>query len=442
MRFHPHTEGDLAAMLKVIGVADVAALFRSIPSDLQLNRPLAIPQAHTEAELLQHLESLSERPKDWISFLGAGAGFHDVPAVVDSILRRSEFYTSYTPYQPEISQGTLQVVFEFQTMVSELFGLQVANASMYDGASALAEALLMALRIGQGRGKVLFASSVHPEYQAVSRTFLKTQSARLEAVPFEQDGTLSMDALHQHLDPQTAAVVIQTPNFLGTLEDIARIADDAHAVGALCIVVVTETLALGLIEAPGKLGADIVVGEGLSLLGGPHFGGPAVGLFAAKESFLRQMPGRLCGEAIDQEGTKGYVLTLSTREQHIRRDKATSNICTNQGLIALAYAIHLALLGPAGLRELALQNLAQSHALQEALEKNGIARAFTGPTFNEFVVYVPNAKKRLKQAHAQHITPGLLLGEFYPDLQDHLLICANETHTPAQFARLVDALTR
>jgi glycine dehydrogenase subunit 1 len=434
MRYHPHTERDVTAMLEACGASTVADLFRTIPRELHLARALEIPPALSEPEMLRVLRDRAARP-ELVSFLGAGSNHHYVPSTVDSILRRSEFYTSYTPYQPEISQGTLQAIFEFQTMVSELFGLPVANASMYDGASALAEAVLMALRLQKGRTRVVIADSVHPDYRRTIATYLSSMDAQIAHAPFSPAGTVELPAL----GADVACVVVQSPNFFGGIEDLKTLADAAHAAGALFLVSVTDTAALGLLAAPGALGADIVTGEGFSLCGGPSFGGPAVGLFAARAEYLRQMPGRLCGEARDQDGERGYVLTLSTREQHIRREKATSNICTNQGLIALAYSIHLALLGPQGLKQLAEHNLALCTALAERLEKSGFLH-FRAPFFNELAVHVPNARAKHAAAVKQGVVAGLLLDRFYPQLENTLLLSVNELHTSADIDRLVEVL--
>lgn len=437
MRYHPHTEADITAMLKTVGVSSVPALFNSIPNELRLQRRLDIPAGMPESEMNRHMRDLSDMRPKTLSFLGAGANHHFVPSVVDSLLRRSEFYTSYTPYQPEITQGTLQAIFEFQTMTSELFGLPVANASMYDGASALAEAVLMTLRIQKGRSRIVMHESVHPDYRDTVRTYLSSQDTTIVEPVSAADG--SSGAVE--VTKETACVVLQTPNFFGIVEDVASAAKAAHAEGAILIVVVPETLALGLIEAPGKLGADVVVGEGFSMVGGPSFGGPAVGMFAAKEEYLRQLPGRLVGEAKDKNGERGYVLTLSTREQHIRRDKATSNICTNQGLIALGYAIHLALLGPLGLRDLAEHNLSVAHELLARLEKRGVKRKFSGAFFNEFAVQVPNASTKLAAALKQGVVAGLSLDRFYPAHKDTVLVCVNESHNAADLDRLAEALS-
>ena len=439
MRFHPHTELDVAAMLAACGASSVRDLFRTIPQELQLARALEIPAAMSEPEMLRTLRGMAARP-EVVSFLGAGSNHHYVPTTVDSILRRSEFYTSYTPYQPEISQGTLQAIFEFQTMVSELFGLPIANASMYDGASSLAEAVLMALRLrgtakDGGRSRVVVADSVHPDYRRTIQTYLSSMDVQIVGAAFGPTGVVDLP----ELGADVACVVVQSPNFFGCIEDLKALADRVHAAGALFLVSVTDTAALGLLEAPGALGADVVTGEGFSMCGGPSFGGPAVGLFAAREEYLRQLPGRLCGEARDQDGERGYVLTLSTREQHIRRDKATSNICTNQGLIALAYSIHLALLGPQGLKQLAEHNLALCTALAERLTKAGMLR-FNAPFFNEIAVHVPNARAKHAAAVKKGVVAGLLVERYYPQLKDTLLLSVNELHTSADLDRLVEVL--
>src|SRR5690606_37636469 len=338
MRYIPNSPEEREEMMAEIGVTDVAELFRSIPSNVQLGRRLEITEPLAEPEVIASLEAMASKntAASKPSFLGAGFYSHFSPTIVDHLIQRSEFFTSYTPYQPEISQGTLQYIFEFQTLICQLTGMEVANASMYDGSTAMAEAYLMAQRVTR-RDKILVAESVHPECREVARTYTQHGDADISTISFdEKPGTIGDIA---GLDDKTAAVVVQSPNFFGCVEDLKAIADKAHAVGALLVVVVTEAISLGLLRSPGECGADIVVGEGQSFGIPMSFGGPHVGLFATQEKYIRQMPGRLCGVAYDKDGNRGFVLTLSTREQHIRREKATSNICTNQGLIALAATI-------------------------------------------------------------------------------------------------------
>jgi glycine dehydrogenase subunit 1 len=438
MRYLPHTPDDVQAMLAVAGAPSVDALFTSIPEAVRLDRPLALPEPMHEAELMAELESLAVRNDVSAPFLGAGAYPHHVPPIVDQLLLRSEFYTAYTPYQPEIAQGTLQVIFEFQTMVAMLTGTEVANASMYDGATAAAEAALMALRLSKGSRRVVVARSLHPEYRKTIRTYLKNAGAEYVETGFGRDGRVDGAGLRASLEGGAAAVIAGYPNFFGVVEDLPALAAAAHAKGALLVSVTSEALSLGLLQAPGALGADLCVGEMQSFGNGPSFGGPGLGFFAAKEEFVRAMPGRLCGATVDRNGRRGFVLTLSTREQHIRREKATSNICTNHGLCALAASIHLACLGKNGLRELALVNYRRARYLRESLAKHGLKLAFTGPTFNEFVVDVPDAAAAQARARKAGIVAGLAVGAEYPELKEGLLLCVTELHAPAR----IDALAR
>jgi glycine dehydrogenase subunit 1 len=384
------------------------------------------------------LNTASRRP----SFLGAGAYSHYSPTIVDHLIQRSEFFTAYTPYQPEISQGTLQVIFEFQTLVCQLTGMDVANASMYDGSTGLAEAVLMAERITR-RKKVIAASSVHPEYLEVANTYVQHYGIELEQLAFDAGtGQLSADALAR-LDDQTAALVVQSPNFFGCIEDIKALADRAHAVGALLIVAVTEAISFGLLRSPGACGADIVVAEGQSFGIPLSFGGPYLGLFATREKYARQIPGRLVGEAFDKEGRRGFVLTLATREQHIRREKATSNICTNEGLIALAATIYLETMGRRGLQEVASQCAQKAaHTARRISELEGFSLPFAAPRFNEFVVRAPvEAEDLLKRlATEKQLTGGLALSRYYKDRQHDLLVCVTETNTRAEIDALVEGL--
>ena len=364
MRYLPIGAADKAAMLDVIGVGAVDDLFRTVPSAVYRNGDSGLPDHQPEFMVEAHMRALAARNHaggDGPFFLGAGAYRHHVPASVDHLIQRSEWLTAYTPYQPEISQGTLQMLFEFQTQVAGLTGMEVANASMYDGSTGTAEAALMARRLTR-RKKIILSGGLHPHYRDVVRTYAGDAELTCLSPSPEGQGDIT-----DHLDDKTAAIIVQTPDFYGHLRDVKKLGDAAHAVGALLIVVVTEIVSLGLIEAPGALGADIVVAEGQSLGNALNFGGPYVGLFATREKFIRQMPGRVAGETVDAAGRRGFVLTLSTREQHIRREKATSNICTNSGLGALAFSIHLSLLGMAGLTQLARLNHARAIALQRRL---------------------------------------------------------------------------
>jgi glycine dehydrogenase subunit 1 len=440
MRYHPHTPDDVSAMLSAIGADSIDALFTSIAPEVRLNRALNLPEPLDEAQLMEELEALASKNTPGVAFLGAGAYPHHVPPIVDQLLLRSEFYTAYTPYQPEMSQGTLQAIFEYQTLVTLLTGTEVANASMYDGATGAAEAALMALRLGKTRRKILVGRNVHPAYRDVLKTYLATAAAELVEVPYGADGRLDLAALRDALNESVAAVITGYPNFFGVVEDLPAIAAATHAKGAILISATTESLAFGLVQGPGSLGADIVVGEMQSFGNGPSYGGPGLGFFATKEDLIRQMPGRLCGATVDTSGKRGFVLTLSTREQHIRRERATSNICTNHGLNALAAAIHLSLLGKSGLRKLALLNYQRARYLRETLAAKGLKTVFSGPTFNEFVVRVPNADEAFKRAQKRGMVAGLRLGADYPELADTLLLCVTELHSKERIDALVGAL--
>ncbi|MBI4515338.1 MAG: aminomethyl-transferring glycine dehydrogenase subunit GcvPA [Deltaproteobacteria bacterium] len=444
MRFIPHTPDDIRAMLEVVGVGSVAELFADVPAELRARAQVNLPPGVAEAAVRARLEALAARcpGAHWLSFLGAGAYAHTVPAVVDHILQRAEFYSAYTPYQPEVSQGTLQAIFEFQSLVAMLFDQEVANASMYDGASAAAEAVLMALRVRPKRRRVLVSRALHPQYRQVIATYLAGASeAEVVEIGFDASGTIARAALAGALDDRTAAVVVGYPNFFGVLEPLEEIATAAHAQGALVISATPETLALGAVKAPGSGGVDITVGEGQSLGGTLSYGGPGVGLFATRAEHVRLMPGRLVGETVDGGGRRGYVLTLATREQHIRREKATSNICTNQGLMALAVTVHLAAVGRAGLRALALANVKRAHAAATALCAGGRwRRRFSGPVFNEFVLAGSAAGAAVAAAQAHGVLAGLPLHAWYPELEDCFLVCATEMHSEADIARLVEVL--
>ena len=440
----PHTEEDIRQMLKAVGVSSVDALFEGIPGEVRLQRPLELPAPLAESDLLRDMKRLAGRNatvESHVSFLGGGAYNHFIPAVVDHLVSRSEFTTAYTPYQPEISQGTLQAIFEFQTMICQLTGMDVANASMYDGASACAEAVLMAMRATRRR-RVLMSQALHPHYRETVRTYCQCLDVDLVEVPWDEAGKASPQALDDLLDGETAALVTGYPNFFGVIEDVAALAGPAHEAGARLVVAVPEPVALGLLKAPGALGADIVVGEGQSFGIPLSFGGPSLGFFACRQQDLRSMPGRLVGETADGQGRRGYVLTLSTREQHIRREKATSNICSNQGLCALTATIWLALLGKKGIRELAHQNLSKTaYARGQIAALPGFTLPFTGPVFNEFVVKVPGkAQTLLDRLAGQGILGGIALTSWYDGMDDFLLICVTEQNSRAQIDALVAAL--
>src|SRR6266545_3716419 len=426
-------------MLHHVGLNSAAELFDSIPEELRLSRNLNTTNALSEIELLSGFECMAARnpAARRASFLGAGAYSHYIPTVVDHLISRSEFFTAYTPYQPEISQGTLQTIFEFQTLICQLTGMEVANASMYDGSTALAEAVLMAERITR-RSKVIACGAVHPEYLEVVNTYVQHAGIELVRAPVDSETGQASDPKNL-LDDKTAAVVVQSPNFFGCIEDVTALAEKAHAVGALLIVAITESISLGLLKSPGACGADIVVAEGQSFGIPLSFGGPYVGLFATREKYARQIPGRLVGEAYDQEGRRGFVLTLATREQHIRREKATSNICTNEGLIALAATVYLETMGRRGLQEVATQCARKAaYAARTISGIKGFSLPFTGPHFNEFVVRAPIAAETLlsRLAAEKNINGGLALSRYFPDQNNDLLICVTETNSRVE----IDAL--
>jgi glycine dehydrogenase subunit 1 len=443
MRYIPNSPEERAEMLASIGLSDASELFRTIPADVQLNRTLNITDPLAEPEVIGAMEAMAAKNTAATkpSFLGAGVYHHYSPTIVDHLIQRSEFFTSYTPYQPEISQGTLQYIFEFQTLVCQLTGMEVANASMYDGSTSMAEAYLMAQRVTR-RDKIVVAQSVHPEYREVAATYGQHGDAEIVEVGFDETGRVTgLEAL----DDKTAALVVQSPNFFGCVEDLKALADAAHAVGALFVVVVTEAISFGLLKSPGECGADIVVGEGQSWGISMNFGGPHVGLFATREKYVRQMPGRLCGVAYDKNGNRGFVLTLSTREQHIRREKATSNICTNQGLIALAATIYMETMGRKGLQEVAVQNAQKAaYAKKRIAEIEGFSIPFSAPTFNEFVVRGPKSAVEIleKLRTGNGIIGGLALSKYYSGRDDEFLVCVTETASRASIDGLVEALTQ
>jgi len=408
-------------MLTAIGLKSEEDLVSYLPDDVLFKRGLAIPDGQSEYEIVEYFKQRAgENSLGYASFLGAGVYNHYRPVVVDTIVSRGEFLTAYTPYQPEISQGTLTSIFEFQTMVCQLTGMEVANASMYDGSSAVPEAAMMAVRI-MHRDKVLVARTVHPEYREVLATYTKHQGIPIDEIGYEKSGRLDLDDLRGKLDDTVAAVIVQTPNFFGLLEQLPELKQVVSANGALLVVVFTEAVALGLIEPPSE--ADIVVGELQSFALSPSYGGPYVGIIATRDRYIRQIPGRLVGETTDAEGRRAFCLTLATREQHIRREKATSNICTNQALLALMATVFMSLYGKEGLRELAKQNLSKAHYLA-----NQLPLRFEGPFFNEFVVSTNG--KSPDQINAslleKNIIGGLALGRFYPELKDCMLLCATE----------------
>ncbi len=429
-------------MLSMLGLGSASELFRTIPEDVQLGRELKITDPLAEPEVIAAMEEMAARNTAATkpSFLGAGVYSHFSPTVVDHLIQRSEFFTSYTPYQPEISQGTLQYIFEFQTLICQLTGMEVANASMYDGSTAMAEAYLMAQRVTR-RDKIVVAKSVHPEYRAVAVTY--AQHGDTEIVEIGYDEATGRVAGLEALDDKTAALVVQSPNFFGSVEDLKSLAEAAHAVGALLVVTVTEAISFGLLKTPGECGADIVVGEGQSFGIPMSFGGPHLGLFATREKYVRSMPGRLCGVAYDKDGNRGFVLTLSTREQHIRREKATSNICTNQGLIALAATIYMEAMGKKGLQEVAEQNAqkaAYAKRMISAIE--GFSIPFSAPTFNEFLVRGPRpATEILEKVRTESgVIGGLAVSKYYDGHENDFIVAVTETAKKEHIDKLVAGL--
>jgi glycine dehydrogenase subunit 1 len=442
MRYLPLTPADRAEMLAVIGARSIDDLFADVPVAARRRDLFDLPLHAGEMEVERELSALAamNRPAGAGPFFcGAGAYKHHVPASVDHIIQRSEFLTSYTPYQPEIAQGTLQVLFEFQTQVAALTGLEVANASMYDGSTACAEAVMMAQRVTRKK-KAVLSGGLHPHYAAVTQTIAHAEGMEIARLAAAVDAE---SAVVDAIDADTACVVVQTPNVFGTVTDVSAIAEAARAAGALLIVVTTEAVSFGLLKSPGEMGADIAVAEGQSIGGGLNYGGPYVGLFAAREKFVRQMPGRLCGETVDAEGRRGFVLTLSTREQHIRREKATSNICTNSGLCALAFTIHLSLLGERGLRELAALNHSRARELRDALAAVPGVEVLTPRFFNEFAVRLPgDATETVEALLADDIVAGVPFARLDPQagMGDVLLVAATETTTSADIAAFAQAL--
>ena len=448
MRYLPHTPEDIAQMLETIGKPSIDDLFQSIPEAARFSGALSLEPSLGEAALMRHLRDLARKNTgaDWLSFLGAGMYGHHIPPAVDQLLLRSEFYTSYTPYQPEVAQGTLQAIWEYQTIVSELLGLPLSNASLYDGASATAEGALMACRLTK-RGKVVLCHSVHPDYRAVTATYLAGRDdMSCVSVPFGEDGAPNLAALSAAIDADTAAVIVGYPSFVGPLADLRELARVVHEKGALLVTATSEPYALALAEPPGALGADIAVGEGQAIACPPQFGGPGVGLFACRDDrqFLQQMPGRICGETVDANGERGFVLTLSTREQHIRRERATSNICTNQGLLALSLAIRMSILGKSGFIETARHCLAKAHYLHDQiLALPGYAAGFArAPFFNEFAVRVRggSAAAVCRTLEQHGVIAGFDLGRVEPKFADRLLIAVTEQHRREDLDRLLAAL--
>jgi len=442
MRYLPKSPAERQEMLSAIGAESIEELFSSIPARYRLREALKLPGPFSEAEIIQYFsDRAGENSRGYASFRGAGVYNHLRSVVTDAIIQRGEFLTSYTPYQAEISQGTLQAIFEFQTLMCQLTGQEVANASMWDGSTATTEAVLMAERI-TGRRRVLVARSLHPEYRDVLHTYAKNSGLQVEEIPYNASGTVDQKALRSAIRDDVAAVVTQSPNFFGAVESVPELAEIVHAASALLVVAVTEGVSLGALHPPAE--ADIVAMEGQSFGLPPSYGGPFVGVVASREKFVRQMPGRLAGQTTDLEGRRGFVLTLATREQHIRREKATSNICTNQALCALAATVHLTLLGKEGLREMAQQNLSKARfALSELTKVPGVRRTFDAPFFNEFTLEFPRSVKIVNaELLREKIVGPVVLGASYPELTKHALVCVTETTTRSDIEKLAGALRR
>jgi len=438
LRYLPKSDSERREMLDACGVSQAEELFAHLPEAVRLGRPLDLAPGVSEYEIVQYFrDRAAENGNGYASFLGAGVYNHYRPVLVDTVVSRGEFLTSYTPYQAEIAQGTLTAIFEFQTMICQLTGMDVANASMYDGSTAVPEAAMMAVR-STGKGRVLVARSVHPEYREVLLTYAKNQGMPVEEFGYDpKTGMLDLEDLERRMDDFTAAVIMQTPNFFGIADQVKEAARIAHGRGALLVVVFTEAVSLGILEPPAE--ADIVAGELQSFAISPSYGGPYAGIIATREKYMRQMPGRLVGQSVDSRGNRAFCLTLATREQHIRREKATSNICTNQALIALMATVFMTVYGKQGLRELAAQNLAKAHYLAAKVKPR-----FSGPFFNEFVVKVEGqaVNDLNKQLLKKKIVGGLPLGRFYPELSDSVLLCATEMTKRADMDAVADAILR
>jgi glycine dehydrogenase subunit 1 len=442
MAYILNTPDDVRAMLAAIGLDSLDQLFDMVPPEYRLDRPLDVSPALSELELTAHLGALAAKnpgAADRPCFLGGGCYDHFIPAVVDNLAARGEFYTAYTPYQAEASQGTLQATFEYQTLVAQLTGMDVSNASLYDGGSAVAEAVLMALSVTRRLGRVVVAETVHPEYRQILRTYLANLEPELVSVP-ARAGRVRAEDLATAIDDDTAAVVLQYPNFLGQLEEVETLVDEAHRKGALAIISV-DPISLGLLRRPDSYGADIVVAEGQSLGNPLGYGGPYLGIMACREEYVRKMPGRIVGQTTDRHGRRCWVLTLQTREQHIRREKATSNICTNQGLLALRASIYLAVMGPCGLRQAAELSTRKAHYAAEQLARVlGLPLAFEGPIFKEFVVRCSkDPAKVLAEVGRRGYHGGIALGRWYPELADCILIAVTEKRTKEEIDGLAEA---
>lgn len=438
MRYLPHTPEDIASMLETIGVDSLDDLFASMPENCRRKTELKLPEPLSEWELAAHIQTISDSmavSPEYTSYMGAGSYEHFIPASVSYLISRSEFVTSYTPYQPEVSQGTLQGIYEYQTLAARLLGMEVANASLYDGASALAEALLMAVRITR-RSHVALSALIHPLYREVVKTYFKPTGCQITELPFDASGQTDLSMLKEIKD--LAAVALQSPNFFGCIENLKIAGQQAHEKKALFITTFSEPLAYGIFKNPGSQGADIACGEGQSLGIPKSFGGPVLGMFASKMKYVRSMPGRLVGETVDQNGQRSFVLTLATREQHIRREKATSNICTNNSLCALTAAMFMASVGGSGMRKLARLNYDKSEYLKKGLRAAGFKIPFDSATFNEFVVQCPEGFDKIyKRLLEKKIVAGFKIEPFYPDLKNHYLFCVTETHSRKEIDKLM-----
>ena len=447
MRYTPHTRADKDHMLRAIGVASIEALYEHVPKNLRERATIQLPQGLAEPAVRRELALLAAKnasAADWLLLLGAGIYNHAIPSAVDAVMARSEFATSYTPYQPEVSQGTLQALYEYQTLICQLTGMEVSNAGVYDGASAAAEAVLMSRRIQSlARRRILVSRALHPQYRAVIATYVRNlEDLQVEEIPFDSTGATDLEHLKRALGDSAMCVLVGYPNFFGIIEDLGSIQTECSRAGAQLITVTAEPLALGLLKPPGAWGVDIAVGEGQSLGVPMQLGGPGFGFFTCQKKFVRNIPGRLVGETVDAQDRRGFVLTLATREQHIRREKATSNICTSQTLCTLAATVYMALMGRTGLRTVAEVNVARAHeAVDRLTAKAGLERCFTGPFFNEFVMRAKDIERAFKKCIEQKIIPGVSLGRWYPELRDCLLMCVTEMNEAEEIERLVRVIS-
>jgi glycine dehydrogenase subunit 1 len=447
MRYTPHTQADKKRMFDAIGAGSIEDLFSHVPEKLRSTAKIDLPDGVSELTVRQRLAALAAKnaaANDWDLYLGGGIYHHFIPSAVDSIVSRSEFSTSYTPYQPEVSQGTLQVLFEYQTLICQLTGMEVSNAAVYDGASASAEAILMSRRIQSStRRRVLVSRALHPQYRGVIATYLRNLTdLSLEEIPFDGSGATDVDELSRQLNERTMCVLVGYPNFFGVIENLAPLRELCQRAGAQLITATTEPLAFGALKPPGVFGVDIAVGEGQSLGVPMALGGPGFGFFATQRKFMRNLPGRLVGETVDSEGRRGYVLTLATREQHIRREKATSNICTSQTLCTTAATVYMSFLGRTGMRRLAEVNVARAHeAYRRLIEDCNFEACFTAPFFNEFVVRGKQLDDIMHRCSERRIIPGISLARWYPELPDCLLVCVTEMNDREGIDRLVRAIS-